>query len=104
VAGRTRRPPGAQAGLVLQRQLVVTVVGGRVGGSGMFGPGAVVGVARSTSAGLHAGHGGEDEGGEQVADLVAAQRDPVVAAACPAGCGSPFSAARWCSAARVAAR
>src|SRR5690606_29581084 len=43
-----------ETGLVLQRQLVVTVVDGRVGGSGMFGPGAVVGVARSTSAGRSA--------------------------------------------------
>src|SRR5690606_36584011 len=40
--------------LILQRQIVVTVVDGRVGGSGMFGPGAVVGVARSTSAGRSA--------------------------------------------------
>src|SRR5690606_18195715 len=42
------------APLVLQRQLVITVRHGRVGGSGMFGPGAVVGVARSTSAGRSA--------------------------------------------------
>jgi hypothetical protein len=46
--------------------------------------------------GCHAGDGGEDQGGEQAADFVAAQRDQQVAI----GCGSPFLVS-W---ARVAAR
>ena len=55
------------------------MVGGRVGGSGLLGLGVVGGVARPTTQhGVRADCRGEDEGGEQATDLVAAQRDQLV--------------------------
>ncbi len=42
-------PQAILSGLVLQRQFMVTEAGDRGAGSGRFGPGAVVGVASSTS-------------------------------------------------------
>jgi hypothetical protein len=62
--------------LLFSPEIVIITVRWLAGGSGRPGREPAVGVARPTNATMAAiSHGSADEGGEQVLDLVAGQRD-----------------------------